>query len=167
MIAAGAFVLALSAASVAEPPNVESYRCASRSARKLVSVSDVYEAYQRQSVEIVKAGLRNDASRVRAAVAPGAKFMIEYGDVGMNADKDGPDGVPRFVEILGPTSFEFTTHFLGPISISPCGQIDVDVVFAGPGADATKVTFKFNRGLLEEAIGYRGTMTRGTLEASR
>lgn len=160
-------LFASTAASAAEQPSVESFHCSSRPSRSLENVSNVNEAYQRQSVEIVKAGLRKDVGRLRTAVATGAKLAIRYGDVLMNSDIDGPDGVTLFVERLRPMAFEFTTHFFGPISMSPCGQIEVDVVFQGPGTEGTKVTFKYNRGLLEEAVGYRGTYERGDFEAPR
>jgi hypothetical protein len=159
----------LSATSSPQEPSVDDFHCQTVNAVALESIVSAYNAYQKQSVEIVEAGTRADADWLKPRVDPHAKFMIIQGDVGIGPQSDGPAGAIELAALIKPKSYQYMTAGPGPFSLDPCGEITVEMLFApseatsADSSEVTRLTFKFRGGLLFEAMGSGTSIVRGNL----
>ena len=119
------------------------------------NVPDVYGAYGSRSVSIIKQALAGDRESLSQTVDSDAKFIIFAGDVGIGPRSKGIDAVVEFARQLEPRSYQFSTASAGPISMSPCGSVEIDLTFARDAhSDAVIATFQYQDGVL---IGVTGS----------
>ena len=159
----------LAASQPAQEPSVDDFHCRTAKAVASESIVAVYVAYQLRSIEIIEAGMRADADRLKRQVDPHAKSMLIQGDVGIGPRSDGPAGVIELAALIRPKSYQYVSASPGPFSLNPCGEIAVELLFTPSDAtspqssQATQMTFKFRGGLLVEATGSGTSIVRGNL----
>ena len=159
MIALVAFISA--ATSTAGPTSVDNFRCAGPSPVELANVQAVHQAYQQRSVEIVRLALANSRSRLTGMVDSAAKFTVFHGDVGLGPRDQGIDAAVEFAKQISPRTYEYSNGS-GPVGMNPCGLISTEVTFSGDDpAQADRIRFKYEKGVLTEVSGGHLEVTRG------
>lgn len=142
--------------------------CRDAGSSRLEDATDVRRRFAARAVNIVRAAARNDRQSLSLSVSRAAEFTIWRGDAGIGRRLTGSDGAIEFARYIDSTQFGYHVPFAGPVSTNRCGAQTVTITFSSMnGERAFTVDFRFDGGLLVEAVGHEGTMTEGELFSDR
>lgn len=129
------------------------------------SLDDLNRQFAQQAIEIVRAAHQLDRRRLATLVAPVARFTVWNGDIGLGRER-GVEGAIEFAQNIHASNFRYLLPFAGPLAGDPCGVQTAQISFSNPYENVSFIVdFRFERGLLLEAVGREGMEVQGEIRS--
>lgn len=154
----GLLVMGLSAVLSAAVP------CPGFDARLTANSVDLDRFYGALAIEVMQAGLANDAATLARLVSPEASYTLWSGDSGFDGDR-GAKGAIGFARAVAPTDYRRWTEWSGPISVTvlEC-RWKVTLLFVRKPGEGAKLAFEFLDGRLIAVTGDLGDYSEGAMK---